>query len=194
MTRIVLSISTIALAASMMVQAQTPASSIGIIHIQEALISTEDGNKAVADLQTRFEPTSKRLEGMQNEIVSLKTELNKGSNTMSEERRREIARDIDQKTRSLNRATEDAQAEFQQAQDQILQNLGQRMMAIINKYSNDKGYKLILDISSPQSPVLFAANGIDITQDVIKLYDEEAKKAASEATNLSPAAPAEQNP
>ncbi len=165
-------------AAAIPALAQEQPFKVGIIHIQNALISTKDGQKAVQELQAKFEPTSKRLEKMREEINSLQAELSKGSNTMSDERRRDLARDIDQKTRALNRATEDAQTEFSLEQDKILQQLGQRMMAVISKYSRDNGYSLILDVSSPQTPVLFAANGIDITQDIIKLYDEEAAKAA----------------
>lgn len=161
--------------------AQDQPTKVGIIHVQNALVSTQDGQKAVQELQAKFDPTSKRLEDMRNEISTLQAELSKGSNTMGEERRRELARDIDQKTRTLNRATEDAQVDFQQEQQAILNDLGQRMMAVISRYSRDKGYTLILDVSSPQTPVLFAANGIDITQDIIKLYDVEAGKAAEAA-------------
>jgi outer membrane protein len=178
------------LSIALLAQAQAPPSKVGIIHIQNSLVSTADGQKAVADLQSRFEPTSKRLESMRDEIAALQAELSKGSNTMSDDRRRQLARDIDQRTRTLNRATEDAQAEFQQEQEKILQNLGQRMMAVINKYANDNGYTLILDVSSPQTPVLFAANGIDITQDIIKLYDEEAAIAAAAVSAAGAAQPA----
>jgi outer membrane protein len=160
-------------------QGQAAPNKVGIIHVQQALVSTEDGKKAVAELQAKFEPTSKKLESMRDEIASLQAELSKGSNTMGEERRRQLAREIDQKTRDLNRAQEDAQEEFQREQEKLLQTLGQRMMAVISKYSNDNGYSLILDVSNPQTPVLYAANNIDITQDIIKLYNEEAAKAAA---------------
>ncbi|MCW5982849.1 MAG: OmpH family outer membrane protein [Bryobacteraceae bacterium] len=180
-------------ALSLFGQTQVSATKVGTINIQGAMISTQEGKKAVGELQAKFEPTSKKLEGMRDEINALQAELSKGSNTMGDERRRELARDIDQKTRELNRATEDAQAEFQQEQDRILQVLGQKMMAVINKYSNDHAYTLILDISSPQTPVVFAANGIDVTSDIIKMYDEEAVKAAA-ASAAAPAAPAQAAP
>jgi outer membrane protein len=172
-----------------MAQAQEAASKVGIIHIQNAMLGTKDGQKAAADLQAKFEPTSKRLQGLRDEINALQAEVSKGSNTMGEERRVEIARDIDQKTRSLNRSSEDAQADFQLEQEKILQDLGQRMMAVIGKYSRDNGYTLVLDVSNPQTPVLFAANGIDITQDIVKLYDDESGKAAAaeSATSTTPA-------
>jgi len=169
----------------LLAQSESQPTKVGIIHIQNALLGTKEGQKAAQDLQAKFEPTSKKLQSMRDEINRLQAELSKGSNTMGEERRRELARQIDQKTRELNRATEDAQEAFQQEQQRILQELGQKMMAVIGKYSREHGYAVILDVSNPQSPVLYAANGVDITQDIIKLYDEEAEKAAA-VTSAAP--------
>ncbi len=178
MIRRILLTTTIAVCAAFVAQAQEQSSKVGIIHIQNALLGTKEGQEAAQNLQTKFEPTSKRLQSLRDEINALQAELSKGSNTMGEERRRQLARDIDEKTRRLNRASEDAQADFQLEQEKILQDLGQRMMAVIGKYSRDNGYTLVLDVSNPQTPVLFAANGIDITQDIVKLYDEEVAKAS----------------
>ena len=55
------------------------------------------------------------------------------------------------------------------------------MMAVIEKYAKDNGYSMILDVSNPNTPVLYASSGIDITQDIISLYDKT-------STNGGPAA------
>src|SRR5262245_29965754 len=113
---------------------------------------------------------------------------------MSAEQKEKLMRDIDQKTKSLNRDTEDAQAELDQEQGKIMQELGQRIMAVIDKYSKDKGYSLILDVSSQQTPVLFAANDIDITSDIITLYDQNAPAPATSAPKTSMPAPISSGP
>ena len=121
-----------------------------------------------------------------------RAKLNQGSNAMSAEQKEKLMRDIDQKTKALNRDTEDAQAELDQEQSKIMQELGQRIYAVIDKYSKDKGYSLILDVSSQQTPVLFASNDIDITSDIVKLYDQNAPAAGTSsgpAMHAPPAAP-----
>jgi outer membrane protein len=158
---------------------------VGIIHIQNAIASTKDGQKASADLQAKFEPTRTRLSKKQQELEADKTKLNQGANAMPADQKEKLMRDIDAKTKSLNRDTEDAQAELDQETGKIMQELGQRIMAVINKYSKDHGYSLIIDVSSQQTPVLFAANEIDITADIIKLYDQNSPGAVTSA----PAAP-----
>jgi outer membrane protein len=178
------------------VQAQTP-TKVGIIHIQSAIIATKDGQKAANDLQAKFDPKRKSLEAKQSEISNLQGELAKGSNTMAEARRIEITRQIDQKTKDLNRSTEDAQAEFELEQNKLLQDLGGKLMAVIDKYARDNGFALILDVSSPQTPVLYAANGVDVTKEIVEIYDKNSPAAlppAPKPTTSAPAAPKQATP
>jgi Skp family chaperone for outer membrane proteins len=123
---------------------------------------------------------------MQEEITALQTELSKGSNTMGEERRRDLARQIDEKNRTLTRSTEDAEMEVQQEQAKMFESMGQKLMAIITKHATESGFTLILNVADPQTPVLFAANGYDITQAVIKLYDEQNPVTAAAAAPATP--------
>jgi outer membrane protein len=153
---------------------------IGVIHIQGAIGSTKDGQKAAAELETKAGPKRKELENKQNDINSLKDQLQKGANTLSDAAKNELYRSIDQKTKSLNRDMQDAQDEFQQEQDKILQGLEQKILAVINKYALDKGFTIILDVSNPL-PVLWASNSIDITKDIIDLYDKESASGAPTA-------------
>lgn len=163
---------------------------VGIIHIQNAIVSTKDGQKAAAELQSQFLPTRQKLERKQAEIEAERAKLNQGSNAMAADQKEQLMRDIDQKTKSLNRDTEDAQAELDQAQGKVMQELGQRIMAVINKYAKDHGFSLVIDVSSQQTPVLYAANEIDITGDIIKLYDQNAPGASSAGAPARPAASA----
>lgn len=171
------------LAAAWMAGAQSAAptapAKIGIINIQSAIVSTKDGQKAAGDLQTRFTPKKVELERKQAEIAELQDKLSKGRNTLSEDARQGMVRDIDAKTKSLTRATEDAQAEWDQEQQRIFNEMGGKMLALIDKYAKDNAYSVILDVSSPQTPVLFASNSIDITKDLVEMYDKNAPSMAA---------------
>jgi outer membrane protein len=156
---------------------------VGIIHIQNAIISTKDGQKAANELQTKFAPKKAELEKKQSTIAQLQDQLRKGSNTMSEDAKQKLIREIDQTTKSLNR-------ELDQEQNRIYAELGQRIVAVLEKYGKENGFAVILDVSSPQTPVMYAANGTDITQDIIALYDKNAPSAASAAPAAAPPAAA----
>ena len=187
----------LALTTALLAHAQTAASTkVGIIQLQQAILSTKDGQKAVGELRTRFEPKRTELEKKQANIAAMQEQLRKGSATMSEDAKNKLVRDIDQATKSLNRDTEDAQAEVEQAESKIMQELGGRIMAVVDKYAKDNGYALILDVSNPQAPVVFAASSIDITREVIDLYDKNAPAATTSAAPApaKPAAPAAPKP
>jgi outer membrane protein len=189
----------LALGLTMLANAQgasTVPAKVGIIHIQNAILATKDGQKAANDLQQKFSPTKSQIDKMQNEVLQVEDKLKKGSQTLSDEARQSLMRDRDQKTTALKRATEDAQAEVEQEEGKIMQELGQRVMQVVAKYATDNGFAIILDVSSQQTPVLWAANGIDITKEIVDMYDKNAPGAGSAKppAGSTPAAPAAKPP
>jgi outer membrane protein len=162
-----------------------------VINIQGAIISTKDGQKAAAELNAKTAPKKKELEQKQTEINSLQDQLNKGSNTLSETAKNDIYKNIEAKKKGLQREVEDAQADLEADQQKLLQQLGQKILAVIEKYSRDNGITMVVDVSSPQTPVLYASPSIDITKEIIELYD---KNASSGASSAAPAAPAAKPP
>ncbi len=158
---------------------------VGIVNISAAIVSTGDGQKAVGELQSKFAPKKAEIDKRNSEVEQLKSQLSRGANTMSDEQKQKLMREIDARTKQLTRETEDAQAELDQEQQKIQQELGQRMFAVIDKYAKDNGFSLILDVSSQQSPVLFASDSINITQAVVDIYNKNSPSAVSSSAPAS---------
>ena len=176
---------------AMLAHAQAIPTKIGIIKVADAIQATADGQKAAAALNTKFSPKRADFEKRQANIQAMQDQLRKGGATLSQERQAQLTRDIDDATKKLNRDSEDAQTELDQEQGKVMQELGSKMMEIVIKYGTDNGYAVIIDVSNPQTPVLWAASGIDITNDIVKLYDQKyASEATSAAPAVKPAAPA----
>jgi len=181
----------LALGMTMLAHAQAAApTKVGIINIQQAILATQDGQKAVTELEQKFAPTKAQIDKMQNDVLQVEDKLKKGAQTLSDDARQQLMRDLDQKATALKRATEDAQAEAEQEQGRVMNTLFQRIMQVITKYGNDNAFALIIDVSSPQTPVMYAANGIDITRDIVDLYDKNAPAAPAQASPAKPAAAA----
>ncbi|MGE5487411.1 MAG: OmpH family outer membrane protein [bacterium] len=170
-------------------QAQTAPTKVGIINIQQAIVATKDGQKAIQQIEAKFGPRRTDFEKRQQELMAKENQYRQGANTMAEEARTALMREIDLMRKQLQRDMDDAQAELEQEQNRILQDLGGRMMTVIDKYAKDNGYALILDVSNPQTPVLYASNTIEITRDIIDLYDKGA--AVQPAASVSGAAGAQ---
>jgi outer membrane protein len=175
------------LALALPAAAQAPGK-VGVISMQTAIVGTKDGQKAANEIQSRFTPKKAELDKRQSDITQLQDQLNRSRNTMSEEAQQKLVREIDQKTKALTRDTEDARAELDQEEQKIMNELGGRIMAVLDKYAKDNGYTVIVDVSSPQTPVLWRAESIDVTKEVIEMYDKNAPSAASTPAAAKPAA------
>jgi outer membrane protein len=184
-------IATLALAGALPAAAQN-SGKIGVINLQMAITGTKDGQKAGNDIQARFNPKKVEFEKRQSDIGKLQEQLSRGGTTLSEEERARLTREIDQKTKALNRDTEDARTELDQAEQKIMNDLGSGIMAVIDKYAKDNGYVLVLDISSPQTPVVYRSDSIEITKAIIELYDKRAQTPPAAAPKTGPVVPAPQ--
>jgi outer membrane protein len=160
---------------------------VAVIEIQAAIFQTKDGQKALADLQTKFNPKKTEFERRRAEVAAIQEQYTKGANTLNEEKRAGLMRDIDAKTKALNRDTDDANQDLEAENQKIMNDLGAKMLQVINKYSTDKGYVLVLDVSAQTTPVIFASNTIDITRDVIDLYDKTASTLPARPTGAAAA-------
>ena len=63
------------------------------------------------------------------------------------------------------------------------------MIQVIDKYAQSNGLALVLDVSNQNTPVLYASNGIDITKDIIELYDKTASTLTAAPKPPATAAP-----
>jgi outer membrane protein len=181
----------LALAASVSAQtasqpASQPPGKVAVIYFQGAIVGTKDGQKAASELDGKFVGRRKEVEQKQNEVNSLQDQFNKGQNTLSEAAKAELYKNIELKKKALQREVEDAQEDFKQEQEKVLQSLAQKMTAVIERYSHDHGYSLVVDVSNPQSPVLYASTSIDITKDIIDLYDQSTAALSNPAPATAP--------
>ena len=169
--------------------AQTP-TKVAIINIQGAILATKDGAKAREAIRVKFEPRAKDMEGRNAEVQKLREQITKGANIMSAETREKLTREIDDKQKKLQWDSEDMQNELQQEEGKLVNEIGQRMIQVIDEYSKGQGFAIVLDVSTQQSPVLWAANGVDITQQIVEGYDKKFGSGAAGAPGATPSAPA----
>ena len=165
---------------------------IALIDMNTAITRTQLGQQRAKELEAKFAPTSARIKEKQQKIADLRNQLSRGSNTMSDDARRELLRDIQATERDLKRENEDARAEFTQEQGKVANEIGSKLLTTIQKYSIDKGLSLVLNVSAlPNLSVVFALNELNITEDIIKLYDQEnpVPGSSSAAPAAAPSSP-----
>jgi outer membrane protein len=161
---------------------------IAIINIQAAILNTKDGQKAVAQVQTKFNPRKTDLDKLRSEIDAKQEQLRKGGATISDDAKERLQKDIDSSTKDLNRRVQDMNDDLEQEQSHLMQDLGAKMMKIVEEYATQGGFAAVLDVSNPQTDVLWAAASTNITPDIVRLYDQA--HPVADAPKPAAAAPA----
>ncbi len=189
------SLSLVVLGAGAALMAQTPApTKVAVIDIQAAIAQTNEGQKAGADMETKFTPKQDELQKKQHDIEALQDQLRKGQNTLSEENRQKLMRDIDQKSTTLKRDGDDFNQDVQTETQRIMGELYPKMITVLNKYATENGYAVELDYSSQQTPILFAASSNDVTKDIIAIYNKTSLTTPTAAPKMTTPAPAPKPP
>ena len=171
------------------------ATKFAIINIQSAILNTKDGQKAAADVQAKFNPRKAELDKKRTDVEALQEQLRKGSATMSEEAKDRLQKEIDAGNKEMTRKTQDMNDDLEAEQGRLMQDLGGKMMKIVEEYASQNGYAVVLDASNPQTDVLWAAASTNITPDIVRLYDQahpnaEAPKPAAAGKPAAAAPPA----
>ena len=141
------------------------------MNIQAAIVSSNEGQRDFETLRKKFDPKRNELEALNREIEDLKKQLSTTGDKLNEEARANLLKQIDNKQKSLQRSYEDANNDLQAQQNEIATRIGQKMMEVLDKYAKEHGYSVILDYSGQASPVLWAANSVDVTPILVEAYN-----------------------
>jgi len=154
---------------------------IAVLNVRQAIVTTAEGKQASAQLQSQFAPQQTDLQNMQKQIQDLQSRLANGARTLSEDEQGRIQRQGDLLTRQFQRKQDDLNEAVNAAQSDIIDNIGRKMLDVLDRYSRENGYAVVLDSSAQGSPVVYGSSQIDITAEIIKLYDQAYPVKASGA-------------
>ena len=169
---------------------------VAIINIQAAIANTNEGQRDLDALQKKFEPKQIELKSLNDEVDNLKKQLQAQTDKLNEEEKNRRVQTIEAKQKTLQRNLDDAQSDYQSQSNEIAQRIGSKLMKSLDAYATQNGYSVVIDVSSQQSPVLWAAPSTDITKPIIEAYNvasgvpaQAAPKAAAAPGSNSVTAP-----
>jgi outer membrane protein len=179
--------------------AAAPASSgaagnkIGVINVRQAIVTTSEGKQASAELQSQFAARQTELENLNKQITDLRQRLAAGQSTLSQDEQARLTRQGELLARQLQRKQDEYQEDVNASQGDVIDKIGRKMIDVLDRYARENGYVAILDSSAQNTPILYASNQIDVTQDIIRLYDQAYPLKAGSATPKPASRPAAQS-
>jgi outer membrane protein len=162
---------------------------IALIAFEQAVIATNEGQRALDEVKKKYEPQKAKLDALGAEVDSLKKQLQAAPATLSDEDRAARLKAIDTKDKQYQRDMEDAQTAYNTDLQDAYGKVAQKVNVVLRSYVEGNGYTLLLDVSSQQSPVMWATPNTDITEAVIAAYN-----ASSGISAPPPSAPSAARP
>jgi Skp family chaperone for outer membrane proteins len=168
-------------AAPASVPPQAVPAKVAIIAFEQAVVSCNEGQKTLADIQKKYEPQKKRLDDLGAEIDSLKKQLQALPATTPDDERAKRIKDIDTKEKQYQRDGEDASNAFNGEVQEALGKIAQKIGTTAAKYVKDNGFTILLNYANNQqepSPILWFDQTTDITDAVVNAYNTVSGVAA----------------
>ncbi|MEW6416909.1 MAG: OmpH family outer membrane protein [Nitrospirota bacterium] len=145
----------------------------GSMDLQKALNESEAGKKAKSDLETLIKSKESIINEKSKVVEKLRGELEKQSSVLSAEARKSKEDELEKLLREYQRAVQDSQAEIKKKEGELTETIIKELREIVEKIGEEEGYTLIVE----KGLVLYSNKGIDLTDTVIKKYNESKAKS-----------------
>jgi outer membrane protein len=161
---------------------------VGVVDVRQAIVATAEGKQASAELQSQFAARQSELEGLNKQISDIRQRLSAGGDKLSQDEAARLQRQGELLTRQLQRKQDEYQEDVNAAQADVVDRIGRKMIDVLDRYARENGFVIVFDSSAQNSPVLYKSTQIDVTQDIIRLYDQAYPVKAGSTPAAKPAA------
>jgi outer membrane protein len=161
---------------------------IATINMQQTILASNEGRRDFEQLDIKFAPKEAELKRLSEEIDGLKKQLDAQQNMLNDDSRGKLVTLIESKKKSLERATQDAQEDFETQRRELVNKLLTSLAPVVQKYFNDNHYSLLLDTSQPwpQGLVVMSSPATDVTQQVLEAFNTVSGVPALAPRNSGP--------
>jgi outer membrane protein len=144
----------------------------GSIDVQKVLNESEAGRKAKADLEVLIKSKQSTIDEKGKAIEKLKADIEKQASVLSADARKNKEEELEKSVSEYQRLVQDSQAEIKKKEAELTDTILKDVKDLVEKTGETEGYALILE----KGMVLYSNKGIDITDTILKKYDESKAK------------------
>jgi outer membrane protein len=145
----------------------------GAVDIQKVLNESETGKKAKSDLEILIRSKQTTIDEKGKAIEKMKADIEKQASVLSAEARKGKEDELEKQVREYQRLVQDSQAEIKKKEAEFTDLILKDIRDIIEKIGEQEGYTLIIE----KGMVIYSNKGIDITDIILKKYDESKTKS-----------------
>ena len=164
----------------------------GFVDLQRALVEVEEGRAAQARLRSFGETTQKEIEKDQEALKKEKEQFDKQAATMTEAARRQKASEFEKKMLDFNAKVQKFQGDMETRQRNEIDIIVSKMDPLVQSIAQREGFTMIFDKS--RAGLVFAPAHLDLTNELIRMYNEQYKDTKAPAKPSAQAQPKTSSP
>jgi len=138
---------------------------IGVINTDRILREAAPAKEAAKKLEQEFKARDADVTKREQELRELASRLDRDGATLSEADRSTRQRDIESRTREIERLRRQLAEDLKTRQFDEMSKIKERLDVVLTKMAKDQGYDLILQDG------LYVGRSVDITDTVIKAFE-----------------------
>jgi outer membrane protein len=170
-----LAILTASLGVASWAQAQ---SKLAVVDTQRAVMETEDGLRAAANLKKLFESRQRELDQRQNDLAKERDDIEKQKGVLSKEALQKRVEKWQAEMVEIQSVFVEYNKELQKKQAEITQPILNKALNIIRRLATQGGYDMVLE----KQVVPYHRSDLDLTDQVITMYNSGAEGSTAPAS------------
>jgi len=156
--------------------AQEKTFDVGVIDSSKVIQTSAEGKKAMFTLKQKENQIIDELTKIDNQVKELESKLNSQKLVLTLESQQQISYDMEQLQTKRKRDEEDYAKEYKKLEFSLVSKIRKEVFPIIETVAKENHFRLVLDLSVTGAAYIDPV--IDITDEVIKRYDESVSSSS----------------
>lgn len=146
---------------------------VAVVDLLKAFETSTAGKEVVSQLASKEQEIRNEIANLDSQTQTLQTKYNTQKLTLTFDAQQQLLADIERLRTERSRVEEDRGKEYRNLQIRLFGKIRNEILPVVDNVAREKGFSLVLDVSS--GGVVFFNKTIDLTEEVIKRYDEMKK-------------------
>jgi outer membrane protein len=161
---------------------------IGVINVERLVQESALGKEAFGRVRKLNEQKKEEGDKLSKELRDMEQKLADQGSALADDKRETLQKSYQEKAIAFKRFQDDANRDLEAAQKKELGELERRVFPIINQVGKEKGFTVIFN--KFQSGLVYADEAVDVTDDVLKVFNTTVAMPAAAGAAKPAAAPA----
>ena len=140
---------------------------VAYVDLQKALNNCTEGKDAKKRLEADFDRRQKDLEKKKEELETFAKDLESSASMLTPERKQAKMTEYQERYKALSEEFERHQRELARAEQTATADIMKRLVELASRIAQEKGFAMVVE----KSAVVFAAPGLELTEDLIRRFD-----------------------